>query len=99
MNSPSEIAHRALTTATAVAALTLANLLLAAETAPPAASAAAPRIGLALSGGGARGIAHIGVLKVLEEMRRCDPRDGRFAQTLQHPARAICDASRDPDHR
>ena len=28
-----------------------------------------PRIGLALSGGGARGIAHIGVLKVLEEMR------------------------------
>jgi NTE family protein len=28
-----------------------------------------PRIGLALSGGGARGIAHVGVLKVLEEMR------------------------------
>jgi NTE family protein len=28
-----------------------------------------PRIGLALSGGGARGIAHIGVLKVLDEMR------------------------------
>jgi NTE family protein len=28
-----------------------------------------PRIGLALSGGGARGIAHIGVLQVLEEMR------------------------------
>jgi NTE family protein len=28
-----------------------------------------PRIGLALSGGGARGAAHIGVLKVLEEMR------------------------------
>lgn len=27
------------------------------------------RIGLALSGGGARGLAHIGVLKVLEEMR------------------------------
>ena len=33
------------------------------------AAAAQPRIGLALSGGGARGIAHIGVLKVLEEMR------------------------------
>jgi len=32
-------------------------------------AAAAPRIGLALSGGGARGIAHVGVLKVLEEMR------------------------------
>jgi len=29
----------------------------------------APRIGLALSGGGARGIAHIGVLKVMEELR------------------------------
>ncbi len=28
-----------------------------------------PRIGLVLSGGGARGIAHIGVLKVLEEMK------------------------------
>lgn len=28
-----------------------------------------PRIGLALSGGGARGLAHIGVLKVLEEER------------------------------
>jgi NTE family protein len=32
-------------------------------------AAAAPRIGLALSGGGARGLAHIGVLKVLEELR------------------------------
>jgi NTE family protein len=30
---------------------------------------ARPRIGLTLSGGGARGLAHIGVLKVLEEMR------------------------------
>ena len=28
-----------------------------------------PRIGVALSGGGARGLAHIGVLKVLEELR------------------------------
>src|SRR5574342_643781 len=33
------------------------------------AQASAPRIGLALSGGGARGLAHIGVLKVLEELR------------------------------
>jgi len=39
--------------------------------AEPAGKAAvtAPRIGLALSGGGARGLAHIGVLKVMEELR------------------------------
>ena len=40
--------------------------------APPACSRAAgkrPKIGLVLSGGGARGLTHIGVLKVLEEMR------------------------------
>jgi NTE family protein len=42
---------------------------------PSAASAAEPsptrrpRIGLVLSGGGARGIAHVGVLRVLEELR------------------------------
>ncbi|MGH8185158.1 MAG: patatin-like phospholipase family protein, partial [Steroidobacteraceae bacterium] len=30
---------------------------------------ARPRIGLVLSGGGARGAAHVGVLKVLDEMR------------------------------
>src|SRR6185437_1580952 len=39
------------------------------DTMSPSVSATAhrPRIGLVLSGGGARGIAHIGVLKVLEE--------------------------------
>ena len=31
--------------------------------------AARPKIGLVLSGGGARGAAHVGVLKVLEELR------------------------------
>src|SRR3974390_913569 len=36
---------------------------------PPEPGAARPKIGLALSGGGARGAAHIGVLKVLEELR------------------------------
>lgn len=33
------------------------------------ASSSRPRVGLVLSGGGARGAAHIGVLKVLEELR------------------------------
>ena len=33
-----------------------------------AAAAAGPKVGVALSGGGARGFAHIGVLKVLEEV-------------------------------
>ena len=32
-------------------------------------AATRPRIGLVLGGGGARGSAHVGVLKVLEEMR------------------------------
>ncbi|MEG1324903.1 MAG: patatin-like phospholipase family protein, partial [Janthinobacterium sp.] len=34
----------------------------------PAPVAARPRIALVLSGGGARGLAHIGVLKVLQEL-------------------------------
>ena len=34
--------------------------------APPSASRDTPRIGLVLSGGGAKGFAHIGVLKTLE---------------------------------
>jgi len=55
-------------------AATLALLLnvqgvFAADAPPARAAGTPPRIGLALSGGGARGIAHIGVLKVLEEMR------------------------------
>jgi len=33
------------------------------------ATGARPKVGLALSGGGARGAAHIGVLKILEEQR------------------------------
>jgi NTE family protein len=43
----------------------------AAQTAPASSTEAPrrPKIGLALGGGGARGAAHIGVLKVLEELR------------------------------
>jgi len=36
---------------------------------PPVVSAERPRIGLVLAGGGAKGAAHIGVLRVLEELR------------------------------
>jgi NTE family protein len=39
------------------------------EPSPPAARPERPRIGLVLSGGGARGLAHVGVLKVLERER------------------------------
>ncbi|MGB2818762.1 MAG: patatin-like phospholipase family protein, partial [Burkholderiaceae bacterium] len=59
-----------------IIALAMSSLLCAqasAQTAPapevPASKTTGPRIGLALSGGGARGLAHVGVLKVLEELR------------------------------
>jgi NTE family protein len=42
---------------------------LATEPTAPGPPAFRPKVGLVLSGGGARGISHIGVLKVLEEMR------------------------------
>ena len=41
----------------------------AAAQADPAAPPGRPRIGLVLSGGGARGAAHVGVIRALEEMR------------------------------
>src|SRR5512145_2166226 len=49
------------------AALACAALHAFAQTPQP--EPARPRIGLVLSGGGARGLAHIGVLKVLREQR------------------------------
>jgi len=52
--------------------LFLAALLILAGAITPTLAAAQkerPRVGLVLSGGGARGIAHLGVLKVLQEMR------------------------------
>lgn len=54
--------------ASTLRALTLC-LLVCVSTATLAAEAARPRVGLVLSGGGARGAAHVGVLKVLDEMR------------------------------
>jgi len=60
-------------TPSARAALALALALALPAAAPPAAAQAPeakrPRICLVLSGGGARGAAHVGVLKVLEELR------------------------------
>jgi len=58
-------------TLTLMAALCAANVALATpadETAAPE-SSKRPRIGLVLGGGGAMGAAHIGVIKVLEELR------------------------------
>ena len=52
-----------------LAALGLVICTADAALAQRAAETKAPRIGLVLSGGGARGLAHVGVLKVLEELR------------------------------
>jgi NTE family protein len=49
--------------------VTLVAFSVAAQETAPGAQPKRPRVGLVLAGGGARGGAHIGVLKVLEEMR------------------------------
>jgi NTE family protein len=48
--------------------LLMVGISIASAQSAPGAAAQRPRVGLVLSGGGARGAAHIGVLKVLEEM-------------------------------
>ena len=56
----------------ALAGCLLASSAYAADPGTPATSASSaprPRVGLVLAGGGAKGGAHVGVLKVLEEMR------------------------------
>ena len=58
----------------ACALLVVSTAATAQPASPPASSAsppsaARPKVGLVLSGGGARGAAHVGVLKVLEELR------------------------------
>jgi NTE family protein len=59
----------ALRLAAALAVALTAPPVLADDPAPAAAVHARPKIALVLSGGGARGFAHIGVLRVLREMR------------------------------
>jgi len=66
---PSLLAALRLSALTAAIALASAPTALAADPAVAAELAARPRIGLVLSGGGARGAAHVGVLRVLEELR------------------------------
>lgn len=61
---------RPVVAAIACACLALPAAPIAAQpTGATKAPSATPRIGVAFSGGGARGLAHIGVLKVLEELR------------------------------
>ncbi len=55
--------------AIAVMTILLCGYTSAAEIASTESTGVRPRIGVALSGGGARGAAHVGVLRVLEEMR------------------------------
>jgi NTE family protein len=52
-----------------ICACALATQSLRGQPAPDAAASAGPAIGLVLSGGGARGGAHIGALRALEELR------------------------------
>ena len=61
---------------------------------PPAAQlpAARPRIGLVLSGGGARGAAHVGVLKVLEEQHV--PIDAIAGTSMGAVVGGLCGAGR-----
>ena len=75
MTVPFRIAARALAAVIAVPGFASSSCAFAADAASTAQTVPAPAspshktIGLALSGGGARGLAHVGVLKVLDEMR------------------------------
>jgi NTE family protein len=63
------VARRSGSLACGLSAALLCVTPVIADNAATGSSGARPRIGLVLSGGGARGAAHIGVLKVLEELR------------------------------
>jgi len=72
MNSlPSSVTHhiRCLIASLSLAWLSSASPAMAADEASTATPPTRPRIGLVLSGGGARGLSHVGVLKVLERYR------------------------------
>ena len=69
MNAHSRVANRTFAVATALTMLATCCPRLEAQTVPVGVPSMGPRVGLALSGGGARGIAHVGVLKVLDELR------------------------------
>ena len=69
MNAQSSVTSRALVVATALTILAAYCPRLEAQPASVGTASTGPRIGLALSGGGARGLAHVGVLKVLDELR------------------------------
>ncbi len=69
MNTSPRFTRRSLTVLAALVLLASHSPGVPAQTKPTAAPPTSPRIGLALSGGGARGLAHVGVLKVLDEMR------------------------------
>lgn len=73
MSSPKRVQSSSATRhgvrAAPVALALLAGVALLVSSPSHAVAGAPPRVGLVLGGGGARGVAHIGVLKVLEEMR------------------------------
>src|SRR5688572_29656465 len=52
-----------------LAALLIPSIAFAADNVPGGEPPQRPRIGLVLAGGGAKGGAHVGVLKVMEELR------------------------------
>lgn len=68
MRSPSNAALSALPAFLVWLMMLSSPLPVLADTQPEASQAFRPRIGLVLGGGGARGAAHVGVLKVLEEL-------------------------------
>ncbi len=68
MHSPKRFVTKRLSAALLVFALTIFPCFVRAQTVPTEPKKR-PTVGLVLSGGGARGFAHIGVLKVLEENR------------------------------